>query len=336
MVNPADFELVEEIHASRGGNPFNPDGSRTYSRIWRVLLTVNPNNRFKSAIEICNAPGIPPPYSIFFNPETGEADFNAFSIRYVPEKEHGQSDEWRTWLVRVEYSTQITEGGLPLLVGFGDEGGFQNQPWLERPVVRWDKDTIHRAYGADLDGKPFVNSAGQPFHPAPTFEVGRAVLVLTRNEEFVSRSAISGFAYATNSAAFLMAPIDTVRCDPIIAEQQFRGATPYWRVTYRLVFNGPKNPGNNALVDLESWQPNFLDAGTMRKQTTLGIPFGGQPIPIYSPTGPVTTPQLLDGAGQPLDVSGGPGTYTPVFLPFRIYPRKLFGPILDNTIGVIP
>lgn len=331
-VNPQDFlGDAQEIIRSRSGSPFNPDGSRTYQRYFRVLT----NNVRLGPNQVCQAPGIPRPMSIYFTADGGDSDLNAVLIRYSADKEHGNDDEWKSWIVTCDYSTAVTEGGVPPLSGFGEEvDGFQNNPELERPVVRWDAETIHIARRQDLSDPPqfFRTPAGQPYTPAPTFEVARPVLAITRNLNMLSRLHVSEYSFAVNSDVFLAAPAGRVRCSPVVAEQIHRGMMFYWRVTYRLVFNHPVEADQNNIV-LEDWQPQFLDAGTMRKQTVFGIPFEGKPVPIVTPSGPATQPILLDKLGQPL---ANPDTAMPGFTRYVVYQQRPFNAILAGTVGVIP
>jgi hypothetical protein len=75
---------------------------------------------------------------------------------------------------------------------------------MEPPEVSWDFAEVHRVMHnrmtiPTLDHpEPYaiVNAAGQPFTPAPTYEVAYPILTITRNELQFDRIKASLYAYA--------------------------------------------------------------------------------------------------------------------------------------------
>jgi hypothetical protein len=340
------FQFVgqaEELIESRSGSGFNSDGSRSYTRVWRVRLEKrHAKTPFAGPNGIYNCPGLPAPMAPFFLPETGENDLLALLVRYTAKKEFG--DDWQCWLVTAEYSTNMPDGGPPAFIGFGaDPAGAQNQPWLMPPTIKWDAETVTRARARDLDDKPYVNAAGQPLSPAPTVEVARSVLVINRNEASFSRLVATLYNFAVNSDTFLGVPPGRVRCAPIVAEQRWRGGLSFWNVSYRLVFGAPRTttltipypfPITVPLEDLEEWDEEYLNQGTMRKQNVPLVPFFGQPVPITRNGSPVTQPVLLDLNGQQAKPVGG--VIQPTYVKFRNHVRRPFNPLLAGSLAGIP
>jgi hypothetical protein len=191
---------AEELIRSPGGVPWQADGSREYVREFRVRVNVYGKQLGANGAVMC--PGIPTPSSLYLTPDGGDFDVLALLVRYEVRKEH--EDDWQCFIVRCTYSTSVPEGGPAPFSDFGAFlGGPQNNPELERPIIRWDEETATIALPHDLEGKPFCTSAGQPFSPAPTFEVKRAVLVLTRNYRAFSRATITNYSNTVNADIFL-------------------------------------------------------------------------------------------------------------------------------------
>ena len=353
---PGYVTVATEAVESRKGTPFNnTQGPREYTLVFRVIVT---SIDFASPNLVCQCPGIPAPYSAYITPDGTEFDPNAFLIKLEPRKQ--DPTDYQVWLVECTYSTEVPTGGIPQFVSLGiNPRGAQQDPTQWLPTFKWDKETVTVAYQTDMNNKPFLNSSGQPFTPAPVFEASRAVLIMNRFETNLSRATITNYSYAVNSDTFLGAAPGTVRLDPITADQAILGGVQYWKTTYRFVFNrvkfnaalnqviGPPlsavtgQPALQASDPLESWQPAILDAGTMR--LVVGpVPNFGQPVPIISNHGaiPITQPVPLNGAGQPalfLNSAGNValpsdgGVLQAVYLNFTIYRARPFAPLIQGV-----
>lgn len=352
MPFPPGYIDIQEAIESRRGPPFVKAGEdREYTLVFRIVIS----DRSFGPNEVCQCPGLPSPYQMYITPDGGEYDWSAFCIRIEPKKQ--VPDDWQVWLVECTYSTNLPQGGVPDVTDFGMTlPGSQNDPSQWLPVFRWDSETVTMAYPADMNGNPFLNSCGQPFTPAPVFEVARPVLIMTRNQLSLTRAQITSYAYAINSDTFLGAAPGTVRLRPIRAVQSTWGTLPYWKdVTYEFVFNRvafplPVNNINAALAaliggvgfvpglgiqplvsgddPLESWQPQILDAGTTHINDNDLSPGFGQPLPILRRGIPITQPVPLNGAGQ--EAFRVNGVVQPVYLDFTVYRALPFSPLLQG------
>lgn len=347
---PAPFRLVRELRQTREGVPFSSDMVRTYTRRWLVIVTDNA----MGAGKVCSAPGLPRPYSPYLCPDGAEFDLLSLAIRASAEMV--KADDSRAhWIVTIDYSTQMPEGGPSDNVNLGWEvGGAQNNPEMEPWDLEWDFEEARVAPAKDLNSIAYLNSARQPFKPAPTFEQGRATLVIVRNQLDITRETMTGMCYAVNSDRFLRADPGTVLCLPPRAKLMFRGRQAYWRVTWRLKFNRPKpKPPGNLVAglfpdplapnfglpvdtgELESWQPEILDQGLCHLQIVPGLPLTGHPVPIFRQGHPVTQPVLLDGNGQPAQPNIN-NYIEPVFLRFKQFQPRPFGSIFERGLrGIV-
>lgn len=287
---------VKELFAGRSGTPFEASSMhREYLRKFRVMV----NSNKVGPVTVGFANGIPAPYSPYATEE--ESDLLALCTSIKAEQEH--EDDWQSWIVDCQYSTQMPEGGgQGNLLSPDSASGEQNNPELEPPDIEWDWEVEQRALSKDLDGNPIVNSATQPFTPAVTFEVGHAILTYSRNELSFSRDKASKFSYVTNSDVFLGADPGTVLCYPPRGKRVFRGKAAYWRVTYKFRFGRQLDNGR-----LETVQPRLLDQGLCRlmnakeKAAVPGVllPVAlKEPVPILKRGLPITQPVMLDGNGQ--------------------------------------
>lgn len=346
------YKRVRERRSSRQGAPFVAGGVREYERIFRVEMT----DHTEDSNVVCMAPGIPLPFSPYVSEDGKCFDLNSLAVRHDARRVSPDDGGEFNWDVTVRYSTEMPPGGPPVKqTGFGgDPRGPQNNPQDEPPDIEWDWEIIREAPAKDLDGKPFLNSALQPFSPAPTFEKAIAVLVYTRNELTHSRAEATKYAFAVNVDPFLGAPPGCAQCYPVRAKLMFRGPMSFWRKTYRIRFGAPKYPeggrilvevgtnindlvlpvsGRNAkLVDeLETWQPQILDAGLMELQAHAARSHAGQPVPIRVNGQPISTPVCLNGHGRKqLAVDG---VIEPVYLKFRRYRDMPFGRLLVSGIA---
>lgn len=319
------FQMIEELYEN-SGTPFDAGGVRTYTRKFKVITkhaTLGPS-------AVCSCPGIPYPYSMYIPGRALEYDLLARAVRISAQREAGAD---RSWIVTVEYSTQMPEGGpIPSgKIGLGwSTMGAQNAPWDEPPHLEWDPETTTKTPLADLDGKPFVNKAKQLIYPAPPVEDGVSVLVITKNVRFTSleesRRYGEKFSYVVNKDVFVGGFAGQVLSLPPKMTEMYRGALRYWRVVHRLKFKKADTPILTWLQHLfpsETWQPKILNAGMYEiRQGWLGPDPAGTLVPIFRGGQPVNFP-------VPLTVDGTealPGQEN--WLNFRYYPSTTFGGLL--------
>lgn len=320
FLDPEEIVSCELLYESRGV-VFSSNHSREYVRKWRVIV----RSKELQPIDVCYAPCIPFPYSPYV-PTNGRPDLSAVLVHLEAEREH--QDDYQSWIVTGRYSTDVSDSGPNANMRLGDSFiGPANHPELERPVIEWDEEESTEAPQYDLDGKAFLNSAFQPFTPAPTFPTSVPILVITRNQLTVDPLILAAYSYAVNSQVFLGNPAGTCLSLPPRGRLMYRGNTPFYRMTYRVKIKtttrpDPDNPFEGIIRD--TWQPRILDCGLYRllKLNLFGAKLFNQPVPIFRMGHPITTPVLLDGEGgvlRPDTTDPANPVYTPVFKEFRRY-----------------
>lgn len=331
LCNNRYFESIEELFDGEG-TPFDSNNVRTYVRRFRVkcrYTTMGP-------AAVCACPGIPMPYAPYIPGRSLEWDPYARAVRISARREKGGDNEFSSWIVQVDYSTQMPEGGPvpPSQIGLGFEGlGVQNKPWDLPPSLEWDPETTTTTPLADKDGKPFLNSALQPIYPAPPVEEGVAVLVVKRNWKFnslyQSRLHVEKFSHVVNSTAFVGASKGQVLSLPPKAVERYLGPLRYWEVTYRLKFKkGPVGWKGwlEHLFTHDTWQPKLLDAGMYEIRNLWGVPDPAKRlIPIFRGGVQVTQPVPLKNgrAADPTEPIGADN-----WLRFRYYAEEDFTDIV--------
>lgn len=306
------FESIEEIFDGEG-TPWSASGVRRYVRRFRV------KTRFTTmqAAAVCACPGVPRPFAPYVPGRQFEWDPYARVVDISARREAAGEKEFAIWVVEVQYSTQMPDGGPipPARVNLGMFAlGAQNNPWDEPPSLEWDVDTATVTPLRDREGKLFKNTAGQLIYPAPAVEEGVAVLIINRNIKFTSlaklRQYLEKYSFVVNLNTFVGAARGAVMSLPPKAVEVYRGPLRYWRVTHRLKFK-PKadslgNPEKKWLQDVDgfgpaSWQPKMLNAGMYEvRDGWFGPDPEGTLIPIFRGGQPVNYPVPLNEAGQQL------------------------------------
>jgi len=215
--------------------------------------------------------------------------------------------------VRVDYAVQT--------------GGGADNPLLARPTRRWtwavSQEEVDRAY----DGKPIVNSAGQPFDMLPVAEFVDPVLEIGRNEAADNPALRIKYAAeggAINSDPFYGAQPGQARMLAIEAEEVQSGNFIYWHKTYRVQFRaGPAGEPDSAK---KAWCRRVLDQGTWGARIVQAATAGQSQLvqqirKFVDERGfPLDRPVLLDGHGALLARG-----QAPTYLYFERGPRLPFG-----------
>jgi len=202
--------------------------------------------------------------------------------------------------------------------GGGPPGGGappNDNPLDEPPRAIWGQvhDTVvrEREYVPDLiipaeldvlEGDPIRNTALTPFQPRPVADESRQTLTYIRNQLTFDQHDARTWFDSVNRTPFLSYSAEEVKCDWIVGESQFRNGLSFWTVTHQFS------------IRKGTWVLSLLDQGPNVLEDT---PNGRKRVRYKKEGFPDVT--LLDGNGRPLSENG-----TPVFLPFRIYPRKNF------------
>ncbi len=344
----------DEIFAGRESTPFSTSRVRTYVRKFRILTTGLPSvNVLQDELDetdLLKDRRCPRPWASFFsnwNGRTGTeggsatqlADLDALAIEHSVVRETADGSE--SWILTVRYSTDTGPSGPDYRIMFGgtqlgenvtNPNSPQFKPWYQKPEYEWGFAEATIAKQWDVTGKPFLNSAEQPFAPAPMVETGYPILTIVRNEEAWNAEGMTYWAHAVNDATFMGYDRDRVQILPPTAKILWHGRTKYYRTTWRMRFKPLEtlrvyNPLTDAVEDRKaSWQTQLLDAGFYR----LNKPEVGPPtiVPIYRNGHRVSNqPALLDGRGQVLDVGG-----QPVYLEFQTRERRDFTTLFNATL----
>ncbi len=330
---------VGEIYPGRGGKGFTTSGERTYTRKFRARVNPDdPDNRKLMDVDIMADARIPKPYAYYVSTYPGhvQSDRLALCVAISAEREH--PDDWQTWIVTVEYSTTMPENGPNFAWGFGnDRNGPQNQPELEKPVVRWDKvkKTVARPF--DRNGRPYLNAAKQPLTPAPVRTITYTVLLITRNLLVWNPTLAVKYNDVLNDTTCLGAPSGFVYCEVNGVEEKYRGPLRYFRVTFKLtiadytVLTLMFDPVTDEGFYLEGHQPSYLNAGfyQLAEASTpeIGPPLGPRPVPIYRDGIRVTSsPALLDNNGHAMAIGSDP-----FYLNFADFRSEDLDPIVEGV-----
>lgn len=166
----------------------------------------------------------------------------------------------------------------------------------------WRTVKNEEVFEKDADGDEVLNSANDPFEPAPTRFKSNVVLTVKVNAATFSGSTALGYCNKTNSDTFQGADPGTLLLSIESAVTQEHDATgSYWAITYQMEY------------DPDGWDLEILDAG-MRQ-----LDDQGEKTNILIKGREVTTPQLLDGAGEVLAKGANPE-----YLDFKRYERIAF------------
>lgn len=296
------------------------DGSRLYTRTFRVVS----DNALIGQLKALTAAGVPEGFEQYTNADGSETDSEARVIRKQASQE---DDEGRSWLVRVEYSTDWVpqalvggDQGDPSLtaqdaatVGNGwtppsapnlpPEQAAQLNPILRPPEVSKSSQRTTKPFTHDLDGLPVVNSAGEAFDPPVMIDDGSTIITITRNVALFDVTTADRYRFCVNLNPFFGFLPGEAMLTAYSAQVVYENRIRFERVTWTFEC---KDGG------FEFIKP--LDQGYMERTIdgVRQILVGGHPP---------SRPLLLDGAGVQLDVE------TPadaVFLTFRARRRRNF------------
>jgi hypothetical protein len=110
-------------------------------------------------------------------------------------------------------------------------------PTLDPPDIHWGSWTKTVVAYVDLDGKHFVNSAGQGLDPPVERVLKFPALTVVRNEATFPINYVQTYWDVVNSDVFNGWAPETVKVDDIRAASQYREAQGFFRVTYEFLFN---------------------------------------------------------------------------------------------------
>lgn len=194
---------------------------------------------------------------------------------------------------------------------------------LEWPVeIAWRNNLIDWWPPTDANGKPYLNSAGDPLKDVPPTQITHPILTMTRHQQKFVPGDMLRFANKLNSRSWFGIPAKAALClfpDATLSWVEAAGGY-VWRVTYMFE------------VALEGWDTKLADFGKRQlvEGTFLSMdgtikPSGTDiPVSLKDEHGqPLPDGDFLDGAGKQLPF--GPGREKKIkYLYFQKYPRMDF------------
>lgn len=123
--------------------------------------------------------------------------------------------------------------------GGGTAEAEPENPLARRAGISWDLETTTEPIESDIEGKPIMNSAGEPFDPPIEMPFSIPILRIARNEAQSNIAQIIAYAGgrgATNTDSFFGAQPHEALCRIIRESQQVEGTYTYWRREYEFAF----------------------------------------------------------------------------------------------------
>lgn len=326
---------VAELYTDKSGEPFDAKSAhRSYTTKFRVLIKSDDNaNRMITEPEILSDARLPKPYAGYRSNLSGDrVDLNALVVHIHIAREF--PDDWLSWIVTVQYSTEMPPGGPNYKYEFpGDANSPNNKPWLEKPEWDWDSMEETRVRPFDRAGRRRTNSIGDAFIPIPTIKETIPVLVVTRNFETWTHDNMLEWTNAVNNgdADGKLPPAGLAQCMAPLVKRMWRGNVPYFRVTFRIKIredDGEVTSVGNASYTFESlprngWQPVSLNSGFYYSPDT-----GTTKIPILNSHGVrVSQPEPLADSGLRLAFGA-----SPIYIGFEDFPYMDMTEILEGVL----
>lgn len=254
--------------------------NNTMTRTWKVKTSDKYDDQTVVVNHFASALGI-----VFLTPHPSNGFFTA--RKFDVKQESASPIAWR---VNVVYSTEpLTE----------DEDEPENP--LDRPVkVSWSSELAQEFTTKDKDGKPFINSAGDPFEPKERDDV-RWIIKLTKNFDALP-PWVANYVNKVNSSTLNVQGLSlaerTCKVQALdIGEIQVQNDIPYQEVSVELAYRP-----NTWDLDILDEGFNYID-GSTRKKAQVNGEDASEPI-------------LLDGDGG---ILSSPDADNAVFLTFKMY-----------------
>jgi hypothetical protein len=270
---------VNELFASRSSD-IDLQWRRTYRRAWQVIT----NDPYVGALAVRTAipVGVGDQYRTYAADGTTQLEYD--TLAYV-NKITAQVDapDGCSWTVTADYGpydpTQFPENPLdhPIKISFGGTK-------FQRPIDETPAD-------ASGNSEAILNSAGDYFDPPVEVDDNRPTIRIIRNEQYFNAGYALTFKDVTNTADWNGFPAGTVKMALPLGDLEFSPVCGfYFVVTYEFE------------IKPEGWKLKILDRGLK-----VLDPDTGEQLVIVDPDGkPVTSPSLLDGAGNELSPDADP------------------------------
>lgn len=195
------------------------------------------------------------------------------------------AEPFHHYSVSASYTNNFDSGGEGTSGGGGSAGGAtggqqQGTPPGERianPVLRpvdikVSGQTMQVSLRQDANGKPYINTAGDPISPAPTRAVPTVKITIGRNYAICPGNMFQHIGKINNAAltipiANLSYPAYGLKFATLDAEPVYESGISYWRVTYTLE-QGPNR--NYQTGEYKGWITPAASMG--RRAKSFGTP----------------------------------------------------------------
>lgn len=213
----------------------------------------------------------------------------------------------------------------------------------EPPEIDFESGEAEVALTRTVDDRPVINTATDPFDPAPSFGEARPVLSYSRNEADFTWPTMQNYVNHINQGEFLGAEPRTVRLSRVRARKIILPEFSYWRVSYVFEYRkaGPSTnvydvigsssgvPVVTPVSDLGGWDQVKQSVGYNQLAADASGNYKSVKIKSTGDGTDVGTPQWLDVTGAyvppPREASQA------IYCRFKTYPEADFS-ALNITI----
>lgn len=240
------------------------------------------------------------------------------------------AEDARQWLVTLNYGTYNINHEL----GNSNVQNGSVDPLEMAPEVHWSAAKYQVGYPMDLNGIPFINTAGDPLEDPPQTEESRQVLNFVRNEAQYVEAWAQKYRDSVNSDVFLGYQPNQVKCRDIQGKRIFStDYSYYWEVSYEFEFRigSPTTPttdvGDVDTIGETTFNPSTITTGWYELVLNQGL------RALTTPNDTTTIHQVtIDGSlvTSPVPLQAD-GTYQkltskidPYYLQFVLYPAQPF------------
>jgi len=193
----------------------------------------------------------------------------------------------------------------------------QSNPLLRPVDVKVSGQTMQVSLRQDANGKPYINTAGDPISPAPTRAVPTVKITIGRNYLICPGNMFQHLGKINNAAltipiANLSYPTYGLKFATLDAEPVYESGIIYWRVTYTLE-QGPNRRYGMAINEYKGWITPAASIGrrgrtqdnTAIHTITDGEPYYSDPRDVIPPgTGqPFAEPVFLNASGYYIKIN---------------------------------
>lgn len=151
------------------------------------------------------------------------------------------------WTIECEYRNFVDE----------EDGSNLGVAPLDRSAVWvWDSKSFIETRFKDLDGKPYLNPAGDPFNPPPQFDVAHVIATVKKNYSTFSGGFAIAYINSVNHASYAGGDRGTVKIDQISSQPKVQDGVTFHETTLILHYNPL---GWNPYYELNQG-PRYLDS----------------------------------------------------------------------------